>query len=216
MRPYDQEEPQERPAGVVQVLGWPEFPAGVKLADGLALDSDDPARPREGMNEGVGRSGRSRRCVAQRNAGGRCGAPAITSHLLCSMHAGRADPRQAAQTRHRLAQEAKDRVRDRAAAAGLGALGTRSLVAETLVAEHDNLRKALKHLAAAAGAGDIKAAQALLPWLNQALGNPTERAEIRFPTTGQEAQSLSTSQLEALVAQGREARLAAAPDNGTA
>jgi hypothetical protein len=126
------------------------------------------------------------------------------------MHAGRADPREAAKTRHRLAQKARDEAVERVAARSLG---TRALVASIFSEEAALVESTLRHLLKAAGGGDLKSAQALLPWLNQALGNPTERAEITFPTSPDEAQSLSTSQLEALVAEGQAARLVAVPDD---
>jgi hypothetical protein len=58
---------------------------------------------------------------------------------------------------------------------------------------------------AAAGNGDLQAAKALIPWLNQALGMPTERVEHRRPS--RELEQMDEEQLERLVAQGRRKRM---------
>ncbi len=57
-----------------------------------------------------------------------------------------------------------------------------------------------------AAAGDLKSAQALIPWINQALGTPTERVEHRIPGTLEELEQMDTAQLEALVAAYRGSR----------
>jgi hypothetical protein len=88
-------------------------------------------------------------------------------------------------------------------ALSLQKLGTRAVVAEALVAEAANVEKAVKLLCQSAGGGDLAAAKALIPWLNQALGTPTERVEHRAPTRLEDLQSMSTEQLERLVADGR-------------
>jgi hypothetical protein len=56
---------------------------------------------------------------------------------------------------------------------------------------------------------DLQAAKALIPWLNQAHGMPTERVEHRPPSTLEELEQMDTAELERLVARGRERRLQA-------
>jgi hypothetical protein len=94
-------------------------------------------------------------------------------------------------------------------ALALQKLGTRSVVAEALASEAENVERAVKLLCRSAGNGDLQAAKALIPWLNQALGMPTERVEHRPPSTLTELQEMDTAALEALVARGREQRLRA-------
>jgi hypothetical protein len=86
-------------------------------------------------------------------------------------------------------------------------LGTRAVVAEALVAEAANVDRAVRLLCRSAGGGDVAAAKALIPWLNQALGMRTERVEHRPPTTLEELEQMDTAELERLVARGREQRL---------
>ena len=95
-------------------------------------------------------------------------------------------------------------------ALSLQKLGTRAVVAEALAAEAENVEKAVKLLCRSAGGGDLAAAKALIPWLNQALGMPTERVEQRPPSTLQELEQMDTAELERLVARGRERPLRAA------
>jgi hypothetical protein len=64
-------------------------------------------------------------------------------------------------------------------------------------------------LCTAAGNGDLNAAKALIPWLNQALGMPTERVEHRIPSTVQVLEQMDSEQLARLVAKGPERRLRA-------
>ena len=86
-------------------------------------------------------------------------------------------------------------------------LGTRAVVAEALVAEAANVDKAVRVLCDAAAKGDIAAAKALIPWLDQALGRPVERREFVRPTTLDELEQMDEADLERLVAEGRERRL---------
>jgi hypothetical protein len=95
-------------------------------------------------------------------------------------------------------------------------LGTRAVVAEALVAEADKVDRAVRHLVTAAADGDLAAAKALIPWLNQALGMPTERVEHRLPARLEELDAMDEAQLERLVARGRQARLHAVPEAGSA
>lgn len=184
----------------LQIGHWPAFPAGVALGEGVDVDADDPAMGKDGK----------RTCCAHTRAGNRCGAPAIGDRLLCSMHDGRADPVLAAQKRQALWRERRERaerrVEDRT-------LGTRAHVNAVLADEHENLEKALRHLAERAGKGDMKAAYALLPWMDQALGKPTERVEHSAPTSVEDVAKLDTTQLEALVAEGRSKRLEVVQDD---
>jgi hypothetical protein len=54
------------------------------------------------------------------------------------------------------------------------------VIAETLVAQTENVQKAVTVLCEAAGRGDLAAAKALVPYLDQALGKPTvDRASLR-------------------------------------
>ena len=84
------------------------------------------------------------------------------------------------------------------------------MVAEALASEAANVEKAVKLLCRSAGGGDLAAAKALIPWINQALGMPTERVEHRPPSTLQDLAKMDTAELERLVARGRERRLRAA------
>jgi hypothetical protein len=102
------------------------------------------------------------------------------------------------------------RVPTREAPLTLQKLGTRAVVAEALAVEAENVEKAVRLLCRSAGGGDLAAAKALIPWLNQALGMPTERVEHRPPTTLREIQEMDTKELDRLVARGRERRLRAA------
>jgi hypothetical protein len=80
-------------------------------------------------------------------------------------------------------------------------------VAEALVAEAANVDRAVRLLCRSAGSGDLAAAKALIPWINQALGTPTERVEHRAPTGLEDLESMSTAELERLVVEGRARRL---------
>jgi hypothetical protein len=80
------------------------------------------------------------------------------------------------------------------------------VIAETLVAAAENVQKAVTLLCEAAGSGDLAAAKALVPYLDQALGKPTERHELRVPSSVEELEQLSDAELERLVAQGRAKR----------
>ena len=88
-------------------------------------------------------------------------------------------------------------------------LGTRAVVAEALVTEAANVDRAVRLLCRSAGGGDLAAAKALIPWLNQALGTPTERVEHRPPSTREELEQMDTAELERPVGRGREERLQA-------
>ena len=80
-------------------------------------------------------------------------------------------------------------------------------MAETLAAQAENVQKAVVLLCERAAAGDVQAAKALIPWLDQAVGKPMERVEFKQPSTLEELETLSDEDLERLVAQGRADRL---------
>jgi hypothetical protein len=86
-------------------------------------------------------------------------------------------------------------------------LGTRAVVAEALVDEAEKVDRAVRHLVDAAARGDIAAAKALIPWLNQAFGMPQERVQHTTPSTLEELERMDTASLEELVRKGRERRL---------
>jgi hypothetical protein len=96
----------------------------------------------------------------------------------------------------------------------LSRLGTRAVVAQALLEKHEQVAAAVRLLADDAAdqraphAQRLKSAQALIPWIDQAMGRPTERVEHKTPTSAEELESLSTAELEALVARGRARRLA--------
>jgi len=78
-----------------------------------------------------------------------------------------------------------------------------------LAEKAEQVHQAVRLLCDSAAAGDLKSAQALIPWINQALGMPTERVQHTTPSTLEELEQMDTAQLEALVAEGRRKRLEA-------
>jgi hypothetical protein len=78
-----------------------------------------------------------------------------------------------------------------------------------LAEKAEQVHQAVRLLCDSAAAGDLKSAQALIPWINQALGMPTERVEQRIPGSLEELERMDTAQLEQLVAEGRRKRLEA-------
>lgn len=184
---------------------WPRLPDTVTVHPEVDLQADDPAYVDEPINAGHGRQSR-RRCIASKQNGDRCGGRAMLQHLLCPLHGERLSPQQGAQALHAQRREAKRRAD---AALSLQKLGTRAVVAEALVAEAANVEKAVKLLCRSAGGGDLAAAKALIPWINQAFGMPTERVEQRPPSTLEELEQMDTAELARLVARGRERRLRA-------
>ena len=183
---------------------WPALPDGITIADGIDLTADDPTLVPEPVNAGQDKHSH-RRCIATRRDGKRCATRAMHSSLLCPLHAGRMTPHQGHQARR---TQAAEREAHAASVLQLQRLGTRAVIAETLVAQAENVQKAVTLLCQAAGSGDLAAAKALVPYLDQALGKPTERHELRVPSSVEEIEHLSTAELESLVAQGRARRLA--------
>lgn len=186
---------------MIEVTGWPEIPLGVEIADGVNLDAEDPALLPDSHK---------RQCVSTKAAGGRCGGYPGTEELLCSIHSGKLDPASGAKERHRRAAERKEKAEERLLSRQLG---TRALVADVLRREYILVEKTVCSLLAKAGNGDMRAAQALIPWLNQGLGMPTERVEEIKPQTLDDLEVASTEELERIVAEGRERRLHAVPDD---
>jgi hypothetical protein len=69
------------------------------------------------------------------------------------------------------------------------------------------VQKAVTVLCEAAGRGDLAAAKALVPYLDQALGRPTERVEHRQATGLEDLEFMSTEELTRIVSEGRAKRL---------
>jgi hypothetical protein len=86
-------------------------------------------------------------------------------------------------------------------------LGTRSVVAEVLVAEAEKVAWTVRNLLEAGAGGDRAAARAQVPWIDQAYGKPTERVEHKYPASIDELEQMSEEELERLVAQGRRQRV---------
>jgi hypothetical protein len=124
--------------------------------------------------------------------------------LACALHGGRLRPEDGGKAR---VARREQRERHAESVLALQTLGTRAVVAEALVAEAANVDKAVRVLCDAAARGDIAAAKALIPWLDQALGRPVERREFVRPTTLDELEQMDEADLERLVAEGRERRL---------
>jgi ribosomal protein L17 len=83
------------------------------------------------------------------------------------------------------------------------------VVAAVLEERALEVRRTVEHLLTAAATGDRAAAQSLLPWIDQALGRPTERVEQTQTRTIEDVRALDPASLQALVAEGRAARLRA-------
>jgi hypothetical protein len=86
-------------------------------------------------------------------------------------------------------------------------LGTRAVVASVLVAEAEKVAMTVRNLLEAGAEGDLAAAKALVPWLDQAYGKPTERVEHKHPSSVDELEQMDEEQLARLVAEGRQRRL---------
>jgi hypothetical protein len=173
---------------------WPDLPEAVVVADEVDLDSPDPAAV----------DGGRRQCVSERQQGGRCTAPPLLTGLLCSAHAGKLDASAGGHALAKQRKEAREAAEERAA---LARSGVRAIAAEALREKATEIRLAIHSLADSAAGGDRQAALALIPWLNQALGLPTERVEMVQPRSSAEVAALSDEELAALVASGRVARL---------
>lgn len=162
------------------------IPLHVVIADGVNLDSADPA-----LIEDSGR----RACVAERRAGGRCTAPPATHSLLCNAHSGRLD---ASAGGHARARQVRERQESQEERARLARLGPRAVIAETLAANASRLQRTVEVLLTAASEGDLAAAKLVAPYINQAHGMPAQRVEtheVSDDTLG-DLSSLTTEQLQ--------------------
>lgn len=166
----------------------PEPPAWT-LAEGIDLDSDDPALLADGR----------RLCVAATKAGTRCSAPAITGEHLCAIHAGRLDPAAGGHARAASLRLVREEAQERAVEA---AMGTRATIAAALREKHAEIRLAVHGLADRAADGDRQAALALLPFVTQALGTPSPSGPdvVRVEGESVDLSALDTASLKALLA----------------
>jgi hypothetical protein len=170
------------------------IPLTVVVADDVDLGTADPALIADGLDAG------RRVCIATRRAGGRCTANAPADALLCNAHSGRLDPRSGGLARAAAQREARNEAEREAAA---GRLGTRGLIAAVFREEAAQLGQALRTLIALAADGDRAAALALIPYLNQGLGMPTERVEVGAPSSAADLAAMGTDELAAFVAARR-------------
>jgi hypothetical protein len=198
----------ERTAAVVESTEdlerapWPLLPESTTVHPSVDLGADDPAY-QQGFR---GFNGDERRCVAQRRDGHRCNGRPPRDSLACPFHDGRSDPVLAGRNSQKSRNAAKERAEQVLA---LQKLGVRATVAHVLSEKASEIRSAVALLADSAAGGDLKSAQALLPWIDQALGRPTERHEVTTPTSLEDLESMDTGALERLVAEGRARRLRA-------
>jgi dipeptidyl aminopeptidase/acylaminoacyl peptidase len=79
--------------------------------------------------------------------------------------------------------------------------------AEVLVQKAEKVARTVEHLLDAGAESDLAAAKALVPWIDQAYGKPTERVEHKYPTSIDELKDMDDEQLVRLVAEGRRKRL---------
>lgn len=163
-------------------------PPAWTLAEGVDLDSPDPAD--------VG--ARTRQCVAATQAGARCRAPAINGEILCSHHAGRLDAAAGGHARARKLRLVREEAQNREINARLG---TRAVVAAALAAKHEQITSAIGLLADRAADGDRQCALALLPFMTQALGTPAAAAAtvVATPEGDVDLSALDTASLRALL-----------------
>jgi hypothetical protein len=185
-----------------ELPGWPAFPAGVLPHASVDVQADDPALLDSGK----------RQCVTSRGDGERCRTVPVTGLLLCSMHSGRLDSAAGGRAK---AQKARARREQAEADVGRRSLGTRAMIADVLHERATDVALVVNNLIDRAKTGDMKAQSLLLPYINQALGLPTERLEHSAPQDASGLRSASTEELEALVARGRSRRLSAVPDEHT-
>jgi len=202
-RPVRPESESERAFDVAEAFAASER-AGFTIAADVDRDAEDPAT--SGQLDKA-----PRRCVVLAASGQRCRASPLFNDLRCSLHAGRLTPADGGRGRA-LAIRRRQARAERITA--LQRMGTRSVVAEALVAEAEQVYRAVTNLTAAAAQGDIAAAKALVPWLNQALGNPTERLELAKADNMTDLTKLSSQQLRAMLEESRNrAAIAAAEPN---
>lgn len=194
--------PAEEPL-TFEVNGWPTFPAGVLPHDSVDVDAEDPSRV-EGRT--------TRQCVSTRQDGERCGGVAMRGQLICALHAGRVDSAEGGRAKARKARERREAAE---AEVGRRSLGTRAMIADVLHQRAEDVAIVVNDLIDRAKAGDMKAQSLLLPYIDQALGKPTERVEHDLPSTVSEVREADSAALAQLVAEGRRKRLLAVPDERT-
>jgi hypothetical protein len=174
------------------------IPLHVVVDDSVDLDTPDPALIADGIDAG------RRVCIAARRAGGRCTATVPADSLLCNAHSGRLDPRIGGQA---LAAK-RQRSRDEAEAADRARrLGTRAVIAAVFDREAAKVEATVSTLLSMAAEGDRQAALAVIPYLNQGLGMPTERVVMSEPQSASDLQEMDTA---ALAEWARQRRLRAA------
>lgn len=177
------------------------IPLTVTIWDGeeraVDLEAEDPAMVEAGIDAG------RRFCIAARRAGGRCTAVAPAGSLLCNAHSGRLDSSAGGRALATYRREARERAELDAAARRLG---TRAVVAATLDRQAEKVQRTVTVLLDMAADGDKDAAKALIPWLNQGLGMPTERVQVSRPESAEDLASMPTAQLRDFVAERKRRR----------
>lgn len=168
------------------------IPLHITVWDEVNLDAADPAE-----------TDTRRQCVAVRRAGGRCTATAPANSLLCNAHSGVLDPRAGGLARAQQQREASESQEERER---VGRLGTRALIADTLAAQGLKVKRTVEVLLDAASQGDLAAAKAVIPYLNQGLGMPTEHVALSAPETSEDLAAMGTADLAAYVAARRQRR----------
>ena len=200
----------EASSGAAEVVRLAASTAAERLAargfrvavDEVEPDAEDPAATGE-------LKGLPRRCIAHsERKGRRCGAGVPRDDVICTLHSGRLTPAHGGAGRALGNQRRKDRIEQMAA---LQRMGTRAVVAAALVDQAQEVDSAVRMLCRAAASGDLNAAKALIPWINQALGNPTERSEVSLSARPADLAAMSSEQLQSLVERGRAAGLPAPP-----
>lgn len=174
------------------------IPLHVVVDDSVDLDTPDPSLIADGIDAG------RRVCIAARRAGGRCTAVAPADSLLCNAHSGRLDPSAGGRARAAKVTEARDKAE---AADRARRLGTRAVIAAVFDREAAKVEATVSTLLSMAAEGDRQAALAVIPYLNQGLGMPTERVVLAEPQSAEDLQEMDTA---ALAEWARSRRLRAA------
>lgn len=84
-------------------------------------------------------------------------------------------------------------------------LGARGNIADELHSDPVQLRQVVRVLRTMAAQGDKDAAKALIPYLNQGLGMPTETVRVEQPETLEDVRSMTTAELREYAASRRAA-----------
>jgi hypothetical protein len=168
-----------------------QIPQHVTIWPDVDLGTDDPAHDHE-----LGR----RRCIAARRAGGRCTVRPVHSGLLCGSHAGILDPSAGGHALAAIRREANGTAEERRRVA---ALGVRGAIVERLNARAKDVQRTVDVLLDAATQGDLQAAKLVIPYINQGMGMPREQLEVHSTPGTLDLESMSTFELQQLVAQRR-------------